>query len=387
MITIALICFDNPFFPPSEGGKKSILTRIESLSKISDCTVDVYLMTKRSEKCGTAPEARFPDFSFFQYKIKSTWSSILGPFPICVNKRFCKDCVTELSKHNYDIAIYEGEQVSKYRFRGCVHARKNILYFHDIESVYRKEVALTSRSISKRIANNVESKRFRWIEKRLYDYFDAFWFVSIDDERAFSSKCSKPCYYLPYPISSFSNQISSGKNSKTLLYVGDLSLDNNLVSLKWYVEQVFPLICADEPEAELVVIGHISEENKVELEKTNIHILGYVDSIEKYYNESAMVIAPVLFGAGVKIKVIDSLSKGQIVATTTKGVQGTELINNRHLFVSDNPQEQAKFCINVLRNRSKYISLAINGLNYLKSAHTISNQTKLIADTFAALSK
>lgn len=387
MITVALICFDNPFCPPSEGGKKSIFTRIESLSALSDCKVDVYLMTKRFEKNEDIPKEKFPNCTFYQYYMNPTYSSLFCPFPICVNKRYCKDCANELSKHKYDFAIYEGEQVSKYRFKNCVQARRHILYFHDIESIYRSQISLTSKMLTRKIANRIEAKRFRWVEKRLYDYFDAFWFVSSDDERAFSSTHPKPCYYLPYPVSSVSDKISSGKNSKSILYVGDLSLDNNLSSLKWFISEVFPIVRLSESDAELEIIGRISEVEKKKLENSHIHILGYVDSLEKYYDESAMVIAPVLVGAGVKVKVIDSLAKGQIIATTSKGIEGTELVNGKHLFVSDDPQEQANFCINVLHNRKQYISYAVNGLNYVRSAHTVSHQSQLIAETFATLQK
>ena len=48
-ISVALICFDNPFLKPCEGGKRGMLTRIESLFTYDLYDVDVYLLNKPAE--------------------------------------------------------------------------------------------------------------------------------------------------------------------------------------------------------------------------------------------------------------------------------------------------------------------------------------------------
>ena len=387
-IRVALICFDNPFLKPMEGGKRSMMTRIQSLSRIEDISVDVYLLCKHSE--GKAETFHNVDqrAKFYQYSMNQTSPvMLLSGLPICVNKRFVKECVEELRKHQYDVAIYEGEQVSSYRLKNVVNAKKHILYFHDIESQYRKAIADTAENYIKRIANLRESKQFERIEQRLDTLFDAFWFISKDECAQIKNHVRGECVYIPAPASELSEKATTGDRSPVMLYVGDLSVTHNYLSLKWFVDEVMPIVKKHVPFMKCEIVGRVNEENKKALQNEYVHVLGYVDDLEAIYDDAACIISPVLYGAGVKIKVIDALGKGQIVITTSKGVEGTELENGKHLLVADDPEELANICIDVLKNRVKYTYIAAAGHEFVKKYHSIEHQADLISSQLSKLCK
>jgi len=376
---IALICFDNPFLKPMEGGKRSMLTRIQSLAMLENCSVDVYLLNKPDE--GTA--ADFGGFEnrmrFFQYTMNRTSPAmLLSRFPICVRKRYVSACAEELKKHEYDAAIYEGEQVSAYRIRGCVKARRHILYFHDIESEYRKTIAQTADSILKKLANRLESRRFKRIEKRVGELFDTFWFISKDECAVIGSRVNKSCVYLPAPALETAGETADGTERHKLLYVGDLRVTHNFLSLKWFVDSVMPRVKEAVPDVRLEIAGRIREEDRRAIERDSVRVLGYVDDLDALYNDAASLILPVLYGAGVKVKVIDALGKGQIVITTGKGIEGTELENGRHLLASDSPDELTELCIAVLKDRDKHVSIAEAGFAFVKKYHSVAHQAMIV---------
>lgn len=380
-LSVALICFDNPFLKPNEGGKRGILTRIESLLLSDLYDVDIYLLNKPSE--GIADDFKGFELkanNIYQYKMRSGFKTLVGPYPICVNKRFVPECIEELSKHEYDVAIYEGCQVAKYRLKNIVSAKKHIIYFHDIESNYRREIAKSQTNILLRLANMMESHRFRFIEKRVDAFFDKLWFVSKDECEVFCSKLKDPFKgtYIPYPALEISDNIAEGNRQNRLLYVGDLGLRNNLLSIKWFMTEVYPKIRIKHASVEVKIIGKISEQDKTQLHDLGAVVCGYVEDIECEYNEAAAIICPVLFGAGVKVKTIDSLAHGQIVITTTKGIEGTELENGKHLIVADNSDDMVEKCLDVLRDRKKFEAMSEQGYEYIKANHTIINQAKII---------
>ncbi len=51
--------------------------------------------------------------------------------------------------------------------------------------------------------------------------------------------------------------------------------------------------------------------------------------------------APLLLGAGVKVKVIEALSAGLPVLTNTIGIEGIEAVNGESYFHCETPQEYA----------------------------------------------
>ena len=173
--------------------------------------------------------------------------------------------------------------------------------------------------------------------------------------------------------------------SKTLLYVGDLTIVHNFLSMKWFVDEVFVKLKQDVPDAKLHVIGRINDRDKESLNADGVNVLGYVDDLNQEYRDVACVVCPVLYGAGVKVKVIDAMAMGQLVITTGKGVEGTELENGKHLLVSDDSDELLKICLDVLRNSEKYVSVAEKGFDFIKEYHSIENQAQIMRATIKEL--
>lgn len=384
---VALICFDNPFLKPAEGGKIGMMTRIESLALLDDISVDVFMMNKASEgMVSTFPIIRNVQ-NYFQYQMGGGLKTVFSSYPICTNKRYVEDLANEISKKEYDFAIYEGLQVAKYRFNGNVNAKKHILYFHDIESEYRLQLSKSQKNLVKKIANKFESEKFKKLENQVDENFDFLWFVSKEECERFCKEkniSTKKAMYIPFPAKKVSERISSGKNKNTMIYIGDLSLENNFSSLDWFIKNVYKTICEKNKDVEFKIIGKISDENKKLLQGERIEVLGYVDDIEKYYDESAFIVSPVLFGAGVKVKIIDSLSYGQIIVTTKKGIEGMEIDENQ-LICSDDSNELAEKCLEILNDRSKFVHLSENALAYIRENHSIEHQANLIKQTFEIL--
>lgn len=379
-LKIALICFDNPFLPPAEGGKRGMRTRIESLLYVNRYDVDVYLMNKSSEGMAQSfGEIGERVHAITQYPMRGGLSVLMGPYPICVNKRFVDACVKDLKGKHYDVAIYEGEQVAKYRLLGAVEADHHVLYMHDIESAYRAEIA-KSQSGVRRVANVMESKRFKYIESKVDQYFDRVWYVSKDECKTFSSTFQTPSkgVYIPFPALCIVDKPVVGEKVHRMLYVGDLSIKHNYLSVEWFARDVLPTIKKKCPDAELMVVGRISDKNAATLRSLGANVCGYVDDLDAAYEGAACIVAPVLYGAGVKVKTIDALARGQIVITTTKGVEGTELKNGKHLIVEDHPDKLAAICCKVMENRKAYEYLTEDGLAYIKQVHTIEHQAAII---------
>lgn len=385
MINVALIGFDNPFSKPNEGGKRGIKARIDSLISIDNISLDVYVLTKRNEKINT--EYRPREFNLYQYYMNSTSNSIFGTYPICVNKRFSNEVVSDAKNNVYDVVIYEGEQVARYRFERVFKGRKHIIYMHDIESKYRQEISKCQKNFLVKMANIVEAMRFKSIEKRIYESFDAVWFVSNDEMNIMADIDEKKVksYYIPFPALDFVEE-SNNSDSKIILYVGDLSLSNNYESLKWFIKEVFNSLVKFDNDIILNVIGKISEKNKAELVKhKNINILGYVDDLRLEYSKASLLICPVIHGAGVKVKTIDSLAQHKPVVTTTKGYEGTKLVNGTHLIVEDDPRKLTEICLDIVNNPVKYKKMADEGYDFIKMNHTVANQASIICKTFKDL--
>lgn len=388
-LKLAVICYDNPFLPPAEGGKKGMMSRIKSLLYLDKYDIDLFLLNKQAEGFATKiPESIGNKVNAIkQYQMRGGIKTILEKYPICVNKRYVPECIEDLRNKHYNVAILEGAQVAAYRLEDKIDADHYVLYLHDIESEYRAQIAESLKNPIKKIANQRESRRFQLIETKINKYFEQVWFVSKEECERFSDRYldEGKGTYLPFPAIKFNTEICGTDKYHRMLYVGDMTVKHNALSMIWFAREVLPKIHVTDPKAELVLIGRISDNDRETLNKLGAVVKGYVEDLDQEYRDAACVVCPVLFGAGVKVKTIDALAMGQLVVTNTKGVEGTELENGKHLLVADDPAELAEISLEVLKHREKYITLAMAGYEFVKTYHSIEHQARIIDECIQSL--
>lgn len=380
---VALICFDNPYVKPMGGGKRAMLTRIESL-RLLDIELDAFLLTNFDEGEADLGPLQSEHCHVYQYTMgKLPPLSLVAKYPICVGRRYVAELADRLAQTEYDAVIYEGAQVGAYRFEGKVNARRHILYYHDIESKYRAELARSEQSGLRRYLQNRESRLFARMEERLPELFDSHLFVSCDEMEEFSREhgLGAEAKYAPYAVDRIADGVHMDVDAGRILYVGDMSLDSNYLSVEWFVREVLPKVHSDGVPVELRLVGRISDERKKHLESLDgrVNALGYADDLDAEYQKACCMISPILYGAGVKVKLIDALARGQIVIANTKACEGTRLLDGDNLLVADEPDEMAALCSAVLADRDAYVQVARNGLAFIRRYHSKEAQAELFA--------
>ena len=126
-------------------------------------------------------------------------------------------------------------------------------------------------------------------------------------------------------------------NNKDVLFFGAMSRPENSLSAKWFIDNVLPRI--EDLGVRFVILGSNPPEYLKKLEKDNIHITGFVDSIEPYFSESMCLVAPLVLGAGIKIKVLEALSSGIPVLTNSVGIEGIPAENKKEFYYCVKPEE------------------------------------------------
>lgn len=105
----------------------------------------------------------------------------------------------------------------------------------------------------------------------------------------------------------------SERASKTLFAVGDWSRSQNSDGMKQFLRSVWPLLLKRMPKAELRISGNTPEALAREWRALpNVRPLGFVDDLRAEYEKAALVAAPITWGGGTKIKVLEALAYGRV---------------------------------------------------------------------------
>lgn len=116
------------------------------------------------------------------------------------------------------------------------------------------------------------------------------------------------------------HQIKRQSIDPTVLFFGAMGREENYLSAMWFIENVLPRL-SDIPVRFVVLGGNPPEELKNK-ECENIHITGFVDDIKPYFETAMCFAAPLVLGAGIKVKILEALSSGIPVLTNDIGIEG-----------------------------------------------------------------
>jgi len=130
---------------------------------------------------------------------------------------------------------------------------------------------------------------------------------------------------------------------KKLMYVGFLGWEPNAQGLLWFVEQVWPLLLEIHPDLLFDIVGKNPDPRlqKAVADFDGITLRGFVPDLQTVYQDSRVSVAPLLFGSGMKVKVLDAMARGMPTVTTCVGAEGIEIENGKHLLVADAPSMTA----------------------------------------------
>ena len=174
------------------------------------------------------------------------------------------------------------------------------------------------------------------------------------------------------------------KNRKDLLFVGGFGHKPNVDAILWFTKEVFPKILKNNPEIKLNIVGSNPTQDIKDLKSENINVVGYVsdEELEKYYLETRMVVVPLRYGAGIKGKVVEAMTKGVPIITTSVGVEGLENIENM-FFVCDNAHDFANSVIKCYYNEEILKSISDKFYDYIRRCFSSEHALNIIKNDFS----
>jgi glycosyltransferase involved in cell wall biosynthesis len=166
-----------------------------------------------------------------------------------------------------------------------------------------------------------------------------------------------------------------------LLFVGTMSFPPNEDAVLYFSEEILPRIrAACHMSVSLTIVGHRPSANVRALAKDSaISVTGGVKSVEPYYDATDLVVAPVRFGGGTRIKILEALAFRRPVVATTLAAEGLQLRPGHDLLIADGAEEFALRCVELLCDESSRFNLATSGRNHAAALYQPSRIQEALA--------
>lgn len=152
-----------------------------------------------------------------------------------------------------------------------------------------------------------------------------------------------------------------------LLYIGGFQHTPNVDAVLYFVQSIYPLIKLQLPDIRFYILGSKPPDEILDLATdSSIVVTGYLEDVAPYFNQCRLSVAPLRYGAGLKGKVITSLSYGLPMVASTIACEGIDLEDETNILIADDPAEFAEKVIRLHTDATLWNRLSTAGFERVK---------------------
>jgi glycosyltransferase involved in cell wall biosynthesis len=164
-----------------------------------------------------------------------------------------------------------------------------------------------------------------------------------------------------------------------LIFLSSMNGRPAIIHVIEFYRKVFPSIRRDNPDVKLYLVGRDPAKEILDLSvDPSVHVTGYVADVRPYLARSAVFIAPTMLGTGMQNKVLEAMSMGKAIVTTTAGARGIAVKNGKHLVIADNFNEFARATASLLNDQSLRHRLGENARRLIEVQYSWEAVTKTV---------
>jgi polysaccharide biosynthesis protein PslH len=381
------------FYPPTSGGALRCFYILREMARQHEVSVLTVQPTGDFDK---ETEVEFPSNVeviniFKNKKFTSVINRASGRLGDAINYRLLKRSLLSetnsflldvyatvkhtLKQKNFDIIYYENlevlallQPIAKRQSPLCIH-----LYdAHNCDTdLWMKQATNEKKKVLLKYARKALAT-----EKYLYRSVDSFFCCSKQDNTMLTTlnKNRIKGTVIPNGVNTALRVFDNNEEkyiNRELIFCGSLDYFPNIEGLQWFYTEVFPILKSALPSISLTVIGNLTQPGKYDFLKddSSVKVIGKVETVEPYYKHAAVSIVPLKTGSGTRLKILEAMSMGNPVVSTSIGAEGLDFIVGNHMLIADEASEFAKHIVYLFTDASKFNMVRREALELVKSTY------------------
>lgn len=232
---------------------------------------------------------------------------------------------------------------------GCA----TVLFQHNVEAVIWQRHYETQANPLKRLYLYWQWKKMRALEKAECQRYDHVIAVSREDSETMRRDYGiEAVTDVPTGVDTdfFCPSSYAQPEAGSLVFTGSMDWLPNVDAIKWFCDEVLPLIRIKVPSVKLTVVGRKPGRELMELSQrdSSVVVTGRVDDVRPFMEKAAAYIVPIRIGGGTRLKIYEALAMEMPMVSTTVGAEGLPIRDGEELLIADTPEAFAKAVIRIL---------------------------------------
>jgi GT2 family glycosyltransferase len=166
---------------------------------------------------------------------------------------------------------------------------------------------------------------------------------------------------------------------RDLVFLGGFQHPPNVDAALYLVNDILPLIRQRIPNVVLHLVGSNAPDEIRRLQSESVDVAGFVADLGPCLDQIRVAVAPLRYGAGIKGKVLTTMSHGLPNVLTTVAAEGLQLCDNVHALIADDPEAFADAVTRLYSDEDLWNRLARTGLETVASRFSLDAGKSAIA--------
>lgn len=285
-------------------------------------------------------------------------------------KAFENKLVEILKKNTFDIIQLEGlfmgiyiDTIRKYSKAKLVLRAHNIEHF-----IWNRHIAREKTSF-KKLYLSIQNKRLKQFELDVISKVDAIVSITKADEEEFKKLGTKTPLFAcitGVDVDEYQQKLKLATKAKTLFYFGSMDWLPNQEAVTWFLDNCWDNVHKAVPEAKFIVAGRGMPLHFFHITRPNVLIVENVENGKAFFQQHEVMVVPLWSGSGLRIKIIEGMSYGKAIVSTSIGAEGINYTNTKNILIADTAAEFTTCVINLLTDTDQRLALEENAADFAR---------------------
>lgn len=363
-----LIISNKAVFPSSDGGSFAIKSLCENLTA-KDYQLDIVAINKSEKELKKPVETRINEkitqilfmkkmnFNIIKFS-KSLVTNIAYQASRFYNEEIRCFIQNSIDQKEYKYIIFESIFTTIYLEKLKISkSSKLILRAHNVEHKIWQDLA--KNSVIKKIIFIFMSRQIKSMETTIPKNIHYIFTLSSLDQKYFNSIFPKKTYNIPVTLDI--NQNSSKKVKNTIVHLGAMDWMPNLEGINWFIHEVLPKIKKINKKIDVYIAGKGMPKKYFNYNDKHTIIEGKIDNVQNYISNKEIMFVPLFSGSGIRIKILEGMSFGLPIISTSKGAEGIPYTHLENIIIANTPSEFCNAISLLIENKKLAKKIGKNG--------------------------
>ena len=353
--------------PVDKGGKIRTYQMLKELKKnhqityltLDDGSAEAEAFEKSSEYADetiTIPHRTAAKFSMKFYSELA--ANLVSEQPYFMQKYVSKQMLEEVKKQaraeNFDVVVCDFlmPAVNMPEFLKV----PTVLFQHNVEAmIWQRHFEVQKNPLKKIYLKNQWRKSFDY-ERAVCRKFDFVVAVSEEDADAMRKNYGiENVAAVPTGVDTefFQPNQAIEKDEFNLIFTGSMDWLPNEDAIRWFTEEVLPIIKRKIPRVSLTIVGRDPFPGLIELSKkdASIAVTGRVPDVRPFMEKASVYVVPIRIGGGTRLKIYEAMAMELPIISTTIGAEGLPVRDGDEILLRDTPEEFAAAVVKLLTDK------------------------------------